>query len=72
MLSDDDLCRQEVILFTYPYLCFSIICYSNNFTLLVEFLAESNGFPRKRVRSSSFTLRTTHPQSQGGRYRPDY
>ncbi|XP_029797372.1 ran-binding protein 3-like isoform X3 [Suricata suricatta] len=26
---------------------------------------ESNGFPRKRVRSSSFTLHTTHPQSQG-------
>lgn len=28
---------------------------------------ESNGFPRKRVRSSSFTLHTAHPQSQGVR-----
>ena len=71
MLSDDDLCRQEVILFAFPYLCLRIICYPSNFTLHIEFLTESNGFLRKRVRSSSFTLHTTHLQSQGGRYRPD-
>lgn len=33
MLSDDDVWRQEVILFTFPYFCLRIICYSVSFTL---------------------------------------
>ncbi|KAF5912130.1 hypothetical protein HPG69_003405 [Diceros bicornis minor] len=37
----------------------------SNFTLRIEFLAECNGFSRKCVRSSSFSVHTTDSQSQG-------
>lgn len=38
-----------------------------SFTPHIEFLTECNGFSRKRIRSSSFTLHTADSQTRGGR-----